>query len=496
MSLTPDAGLRYRPGMAWRALAWGTVLAIVAVLAYVWPFSVDDSYIVASYARRLATGLGYTFRAGPPTDGVTGPLWLVPLAAGARAGLDAALVSKVSGGLCALGTLVWLVRELHGRALGARAAAIAALFLATSVPFVTWAVAGLETAAAGLCTLALALGAGARPRVRPGLCAVASAALFWLRPELAPLALTLLAFAYVREPRAGLWAAALALASAAGVLAFRWLMFGHAWPMVSAAKPGVLAHGASYVFTAAIQLPALLLVGLLGWGIIRHGSSRERALCCALGVHALAVLLAGGDWMPGLRLFAPVAPLAALALGPVLARWSVRRAAQAAVVALLLFAVRLHETVAETREARAGGLALQRTATELARALGDVDGVLVALDVGALAYSLPNDVVDLGGLTEPHIAYAPGGHLDKRVDARWLESLRPARIILHSRERPRVDARGKVRWFAGYPVERRVLGMRWVLEHYRVERVIEHARDYFYVVLAPERSYVQGGVKQ
>src|SRR5262245_1067349 len=128
--------------MAFRALAWGTVLAMLAGLAYVWPFSVDDSYIVASYARRLAGGLGYPFRSGPPTDGVTGPLWLVPLTLGARLGFDAALVSKLAGGACALASVVWLLGELRARALGVRAAAAAALFLLTSVPFLTWAVAG------------------------------------------------------------------------------------------------------------------------------------------------------------------------------------------------------------------------------------------------------------------------------------------------------------------------------------------------------------------
>ena len=112
-------------------------------------------------------------------------------------------------------------------------------------------------------------------------------------------------------------------------------------------------------------------------------------------------------------------------------------------------------------------------------------GPVVALDVGALAYWSGAEVVDLGGLTEPRIAYAPGGHLDKRVDSAWLEQLKPARIVLHSRVPPKLDEQGRVRWFAGYPVEQRVLAMLWVLKGYRVERVIEHASNYFYVVLAP-----------
>jgi hypothetical protein len=198
-----------------------------------------------------------------------------------------------------------------------------------------------------------------------------------------------------------------------------------------------------------------------------------------------AVILAGGDWMPGMRLFAPVVPVAALTLAPLLARRSLRAGHQVTVVATVLMLLRGAEMVEELADARQGGLELTRTARELARALTDVDGPVVALDVGALAYWSGAQVVDLGGLTEPRIAHVRGGHLDKQVDSAWLQGLKPARIVLHSRVRPKLDAQGRVRWFAGYPVEQHVLAMRWVLEGYRVERVIEHASNYFYVVLAP-----------
>ena len=102
---------------------------------------------------------------------------------------------------------------------------------------------------------------------------------------------------------------------------------------------------------------------------------------------------------------------------------------------------------------------------------------MVALDVGALAFMSRAEVIDIGGLTEPRIAYARGGHLDKQLDARWLGSDEHRNcIILHSRERPRVDSEGRVRWFSGYPVERRVLAMSWVMERYRAQAVLEHAR--------------------
>jgi hypothetical protein len=92
--------------------------------------------------------------------------------------------------------------------------------------------------------------------------------------------------------------------------------------------------------------------------------------------------------------------------------------------------------------------------------------------------------VDLGGLTEPTIAYARGAHLDKHVDEAWLAKRSPGMVMLHSRERPRVDAQHNLRWFAGYPVERRVLGFAW-MRAYQVQEIFAYAPAYYYVLLVP-----------
>ncbi|MBZ0115678.1 MAG: hypothetical protein K8H88_01695, partial [Sandaracinaceae bacterium] len=49
-------------------------LGVVIVAALAWPFTIDDAFVTARYAERLARGQGYTMNDGPPTDGVTGPL--------------------------------------------------------------------------------------------------------------------------------------------------------------------------------------------------------------------------------------------------------------------------------------------------------------------------------------------------------------------------------------------------------------------------------------
>ncbi len=63
-------------------------LAVLVVGAAAWPYTVDDAYIVARYASRIASGDGYTMNDGHATDGVTGPLGLVPGVIASAAGLD------------------------------------------------------------------------------------------------------------------------------------------------------------------------------------------------------------------------------------------------------------------------------------------------------------------------------------------------------------------------------------------------------------------------
>ena len=66
------------------------------------------------------------------------------------------------------------------------------------------------------------------------------------------------------------------------------------------------------------------------------------------------------------------------------------------------------------------------------------------------------EVVDLGGLTDPVIARAPGGHLDKRVPLGHLVAREPRTLLLHSARRPETDGEGRLVALAGYPVEQRV----------------------------------------
>ena len=469
-----------------RALAMlSATLCLVALWTAAWPFTVDDAYIAARYAARLARGLGYTFNAGPPTDGVTGPLWLLPLTLAAWLGLDLPWVAKLTGCLASALSLAAVLRRVGARAQGRIATWIALAVGCTSAPFVVWSVAGLETGLATLCVTSLVLSVSARPVPRTYLAGLAFAALAWLRPELLGLGCVLLLALVPHGRRAWLRAGCVAATGVLLLLALRLALFGQVLPLSVAAKPAMLGNGVTYVGAALLRARAQLVLLVIGLSVTKL-SREQRVLCAALGVQLIALMLAGGDWMPGFRLLAPLTPVIALLLAGLLARLALRRRGLVVLLGGLLITSSSLELATTLSEVRAAGERQRARAPQLARAVCAARGSVALVDVGAPGLAcVTQPLIDLGGLTEPRIAHAPGGHLDKQLDGAWLATRAPALIVLHSREPPKVDAEGYLRWFAGYPVERRVLALPWVRAGYRVQHVLEYAPDYHYVLLTP-----------
>jgi hypothetical protein len=454
-------------------------LVLAGLMAAAWPFTVDDAFIAVRYAERIAGGLGYTFSGSHASDGVTGPLWLLPLVVGSLVGAPLLPLAKLLSAAAGLVAACWLVARLRERARGRPAAWCAVAVSASSLPFVAWSIAGLETGLAAALVSGLVVAVFAGRGVQAGLTV---AALAWLRPELALFAGVLLC---ALERRALRRALALALLGSLLLLGFRWLTFAHALPMSASAKPPLLANGWHYLIAAIVTPRAALLT--LAFALAFFQARRDRRLRwlgLAVLAHALAVLLAGGDWMPARRLFVPIVPAFALLLALGLRRVQLRhpRAMFAAMALLLLSSAR--ELAVELPALREAGALRELHAPELAR-MACTGGPIALIDVGVLGTLCPgSSLIDLGGLTEPHVAYAHGGHLDKRIEQSWLRAQRPGVLVLHSRERPRLDAERRLRWFAGYPVERRVLAFPFVRE-FRVRDVLAYAPAYFYVVLEP-----------
>ncbi|MFK7992021.1 MAG: hypothetical protein AB8I08_38745 [Sandaracinaceae bacterium] len=454
-----------------RLLPWLAGGTLLAWGAFAWPFTVDDAYVLARYARRLASGLGYTMNDGAATDGVTGPLALLPATIGARLCGAPLLASKALGlwSVCAAGA--WATQFSRGRARWLTALTVSATGLLG-----IWGVGGLET---GLSVLAFTAMGLALLETKPtwGQGARLGGAVFvlaWLRPETAPAALVALLFC-PRPGRAPAWGlAALGLLSVVG---FRAAMFGTPLPLSASAKPSDLVDGAGYVLRG---------IGVVWGGIgalalaaaVRDPKWRPGA--AVVMAHGAAVLLAGGDWMPGFRLLLPAVPLSAVVVAGAFSksRAGVPVVMGAALVPLIVSTIAVFELPA-THTAR------ETEGARLAALLGEVNGRVALVDVGFLAYRSGAEVVDLGGITDPEVGRLPGGHVDKRLEPGWLATRDPAVIILHSTVPPQVEE-GRLLAFRGHPVEHRVAAMPWVVRHFRVSDVIPYAPGYLYIVLRRE----------
>jgi len=469
------------PGLAPTVVAG---LSVLVVGALSWPYTVDDAFIVARYAGHLVDGLGYGMNAHETSDGVTGPLWLLPQCLAIAVGLDPIAAAKALGLLAAAMAAALVARRLSARAQGKQIAWIAAVTCALSPSLGTWGASGLETGAATLLVTLAALAATARPHVRPRAVGACVALLAWLRPELAFACAALLAVSWRRERRAGSVALGLAFGGALAVIAFRLALFGHALPMSLAAKAGSLSDGAEYALRSVLLATSGVGAVLVMRGA-RVGRSDDRALGVVLAAHVLAVLLAGGDWMPGYRLLVPVLPLYAwlLAIGVVRARRGTRRPAWLACAAFgLALALPALDLGTRVPDLRAAGESQARSAA-LARWLQRNARSVALVDVGYLGWRSGLPVLDLGGLTDARIAGMPGGHLEKRIDPAYFAERAPDALVLHASRPPVVGEHGELIALEGYPVERWVAALPEVRARYRVVHRHEQAPGYHYVVL-------------
>jgi hypothetical protein len=463
-------------------------LAVLAIALLSWPYAVDDAFVVARYAEHVASGVGWRMNAAdPPTDGVTGPLAIVPGLLAAMIGLDAALVGRVAGAACGALAAALACRAAARHALGGPTALTTGVLASCNATVGIWSGAGLETGMATLAATVAVLATIARPSPRGVTLGVAIAALAWLRPECAVLAAALLAACYLRDRRRAGIALALAIGGALGVVAFRLALFGAPLPLAWDAKPAEVGRGLEYAARGLFVTTGLGGVVLAWLGAMRSRSLRLVGV--ALALHVVAVVLAGGDWMPGFRLLAPIVPSFALIAGIggaraiALARGPRRRVA----IALVVFAIGIPglDALVQIPRAREAGETRERIGPPLARELAELagDGRVALVDVGYLPWRGGFDVVDLGGITDPTIGRLPGRHLDKEVEPALLAERGASVIVLRSFAPPRVGPSGDLEALAGEPVERRLAASAWVRESFRVLRVVPWSGSYHYVVL-------------
>lgn len=446
------------------------VAAALPLAVFLWRFMVDDALISARYAAHIAAGVGYRFNTGAEvSDGVT-PLGWAPLLSLAAGGgvLSAYRAAKVIGmvaWLLGAGCLGHAIERLGGH----RARYLALLLVAGSAPLAAWSVAGMET---GLVLGVAAVAVSARA-VGHELVALGGAGLVaaW-RPECAPWAIAL-ALTPAREGKGlvrsrGRWRAlGLAMGPFVVVAALRLAIFGRAAPLALLAKPSDLPHGLAYgaaTFLLTGPIAAVAWQGLAPW---------VRGLQLAILAHWLALVFAGGDWMPLSRLAVPALPTVVLVAAAILARPHPEGWQKALSGARLALGLAGNIYLLVTVGPRAAAVEPKRLAVidQLGEHLQGARAV-ATLDVGWVGAATAAPLLDLAGVTDLAVAALPGGHTTKPVPPALLErrGVDTLVLLLHA------DAPLDEPWTASRfsrRVEQHVADMPSMKERYRVVAVSE-----------------------
>jgi hypothetical protein len=192
--------------------------------------------------------------------------------------------------------------------------------------------------------------------------------------------------------------------------------------------------GASNDLAAAFGMAIFII--LLAYGLPQHGLRSAALLVGAVGV---AVLFEGGDWMVLHRFWVPaLAPLfllmAALLRDCVTALPRLRFAAAGVIVLLALSfvtaGVRQRNGPNGLKVNAAGYRHAHHEVADFLRLRSRPGDMVAVMDIGIIGYESGLKVLDISGLTEPEIAKAPGGFLDKRYPVEWLLSKSPRFFVL------------------------------------------------------------------
>ncbi len=470
-----------------RKLRWTFPLAVLALyLLHVYRIYgtgvalVDDTFIFLRYARHWAMGYGLVWNLGePPVEGVSSLLYTALLALGFLLKVEALLWTTLVNLGLGLGVL-GITYILAGYVLPSYALPrwqwIPPLIVATAPGMAFWTAAGMDIVLFTLVLLgAVVLTLRAWEHDKGwlwvgwayGMLGMArlDGALFFALTWLA----VILGARWVRHRS---WSQVVTIAGRL-VCAFglvfgpfyvaRWAYFGWPLPMTYYAKLGVgwptWLAGWQYVadFLRQPGVVVLLVWTAVGWGIYRRWSIGYLVAVSALLIGR--VIVAGGDWMPHWRLLVPLWPFLGVlgTLGMVgwmtvvrpsrgmLWRWGMIGLVFLTVGApswrylaqhpyRLWRPLRLVEPMQAPQYAQ--GLALRERLCP-----GDT---MALIAIGATAYL--NDeyrVIDMLGLTEPHIAFSPPilwkgewdpGHA--RLDIEHVVSQRPEWIQLDTRVYP------------------------------------------------------------
>ena len=417
--------------------AWWVGIAVALALAcraYVGILTSDDAYITFRYARHLAADAQPVFNLGERVLGTSTPLFMLVLAAAARAHVPLQAAAFAISLAADAVSLVVVSRLLE--TVGERLASRMAVFMLAVVPvFLTSVASGME---APLYTALILSAMRALPSgEHAGRSAFAPGVLLGLtaicRPEgIMAGAAALVALAIDRR-----WTTAIRVAIGAGLTAAPWILFaaiyyGSPVPQSVVAKAAGQAHMADGIRTfgalvgSARYLPITALAVIGGARLWQRGVA-WRALIVWWVIYAGAFTVTGAfaraEWY-----FTPLLPVyfASAAVGlcrlfevSQLRRWRVAAPAlcAAAFVAISLVHLPQHRRTLEHARAIREQTYL-RIARQIAASRQPCD--VAASEIGAIGEGFEGRIIDLAGLVTPTAVGSSHAREMQRERAHWL----------------------------------------------------------------------------
>ncbi len=309
----------------------GAAVALGLTLAWQVLWLADDAFISFRYARNLARGWGLVFNQGEWVEGYTNFLWTALLGGLGWLGADIPYAGLFGCLLCFAAALVAVAVTVRKVAVGPQVIPFAALALAGSAPFYTFASSGLETMPLALLgVVAMWVSTLRRGALLAGLVLVLAA---MTRPDFLliygcmGLALVVedLCFGEGRFLRRIDWGRLTAFAVPfvfvyLPYFMIRWRVYGDIFPNTYYAKSGGLSYfrqGSVYLFHFMATTGGWIWLPLFGLSLAGRPRDRNEtrlrafALLSAL-IYGGYVVKVGGDFMEH-RFLVPLLPLIAVA---------------------------------------------------------------------------------------------------------------------------------------------------------------------------------------
>ena len=423
-------------------------------------YEIDDAYITYCYARNLGEGNGYYFNAGEYVEGATSPLWTFLLALLYILGLPlpyyARFLSSCFGVVVTILTVSVSARA-NNRDRPALADFVPGLLLNAfpSLPF--WSGSGMETS---LYAAVLLFACLTTIKLQVLYTSILLAILITIRPE-APLFVACFMFNRLIATRSLLQSIKLAFPA---LLTFMTLMvlrlwyFGDPVPNTYYAKTGggflaQLSSGINYnIQFVRTFLPSVLpnadwaafieMPLFFAPAIVALYFSKYRIVGLLVLVNFIAVILEGGDWMPGWRFWLSGLPFLYLTItliAPRLVGWIAPRRIRTlawpfTILLFLTFGLLLtfidrfgfRGVLNPTKETRPVYSSIARLLAEHS----EPETTTALMDVGRVAYESNRPTIDISGLTDRFIAHSPGGFLNKSYPVEYILRRNPTYVFI------------------------------------------------------------------